>query len=30
MRPMPATKGAKVRMIGTKRARKIVLPPCFA
>jgi hypothetical protein len=30
MRPIPATKGAKVRTIGTKRARKIVLPPCRA
>ena len=28
--PMPAMKGAKVRTIGTKRARKIVFPPCLS
>jgi hypothetical protein len=28
MVPIPATNGANVRMIGTKRARKIVFPPC--
>ncbi len=27
--PMPATKGANVRMIGTKRAMMIVAPPCL-
>ena len=27
---MPATIGAKVRTIGMKRARTIVLPPCFS
>ena len=26
----PATNGAKERTIGTKRARTIVLPPCFS
>ncbi len=30
IRPMPATTGAKVRTIGTNRARMIVLPPCFS
>ena len=30
MPPMPATNGAKVRTIGTKRAMMIVLPPCFS
>ena len=28
MRPIPATNGAQVRMIGVKRAMMIVLPPC--
>ena len=28
--PIPATKGANVRTIGTKRARIIVFPPCFS
>ena len=28
MLPAPATEGAKVRTIGTKRAIMIVLPPC--
>jgi hypothetical protein len=30
MLPMPATKGAKVRTMGTKRARTTVLPPYLA
>ena len=30
MVPTPATNGAKVRTIGTKRAYTIALPPCFS
>ena len=28
--PTPATKGANVRTIGTKRAKTIVFPSCFS
>ena len=30
MRPMPATNGANVRTIGTKRAMTMVCGPCFS